>query len=80
MVCIVTGPEFRELEGHTLVIFNALIDLRSSGLRWHERFTDTLHDMGFFPSKAEDDIWMRPNGDSCEYIAIYVDDIYITAK
>ena len=79
-VCITAGPEFGELEGHTLIIFKALYGLRSSGLRWHERFADTLRDMGFFPSKAEEDIWMRRNGDIYEYIATYVDDICIVAK
>ena len=62
------------------MIFKALYGLRSSGLRWHERFADTLRDMKFFPSKAEDDIWMRKNGDAYEYIATYVDDICIVAK
>ena len=79
-VCIIAGPEFGELEGHLLIISKALYGLRSSGLRWHERFADTLTDMGFFPSKAEDDIWMRRNGDIYEYIAIYVDDLCIVAK
>ena len=55
-VCIIAGPEFGELEGHLLIISKALYGLRSSGLRWHERFADTLTDMGFFPSKTEDDI------------------------
>ena len=41
-VCFKAGPEFGELEGHILVIFKALYGLRSSGLRWHERFADTL--------------------------------------
>ena len=79
-VYIIGGPEFGELEGHTLVIFKALYGLRSSGLRWHERFADTLRDMHFFPSKAEDDIWMRKNGEVYEYIATYVDDLCIVAK
>ena len=35
---------------------------------------------GFHPSKAEDDIWMRQNGDVYEYIACYVDDLCICAK
>ena len=65
-VCIVACPEFGDLEGYTLVVVKALCGLRSSGLRWYEIFDDTLHDMGFFPSKAEDDIWMIPNGDSYE--------------
>ena len=79
-VCIIAGPEFGSLEGHLLLIHKALYGLRSSGLRWHERFADTLRSMGFFPSKAEDDIWMRPSGSTYEYIASYVDDLCIAAK
>ena len=80
MVYIIAGPEFGELEGHTLVIAKALYGLKSSGLRWHERFADTLRDMGFFPSKGERDIWMRDKGDHYEYIAVYVDDLLIVSK
>jgi hypothetical protein len=79
-VYIIAGAEFGDLEGHTLVIFKALYGLRSSGLRWHERFADCLRDMGFTPSKAEPDIWMRPNGDAYEYIGVYVDDLAIIAR
>jgi hypothetical protein len=32
-----------------LVIYKALYGLRSSGLRWHERFSACLWDMGIFP-------------------------------
>jgi hypothetical protein len=77
---IVAGPEFGELEGHYLVIYKALYGLRTSGLRWHERFADCLRAEGFAPSKAEPDIWMRLNGDVYEYIAVYVDDLAIAAK
>ena len=69
-VHIIAGAEFGELEGHTLVIVKALYGLRTSGLRWHERFADCLRDMGFSPSKAEPNIWMRPNGDAYEYIGV----------
>jgi hypothetical protein len=79
-VYIVAGSEFGKLEGHTLVIFKALYGLRTSSARWHERFADCLRDMGFTPSKAESDIWMRRNGDIYEYIAVYVDDLAIVAK
>ena len=79
-VYIVAGPGFGELQGHTLVIFKALYGLRSSGLRWHERFADTLRDMGFAPTKADPDVWIRRNGDIYEYIAVYVDDLAIAAK
>jgi hypothetical protein len=46
-VYIIGGPGFGELEGHTLIIHKALYGLRSSDLRWHERFANTLRDMGF---------------------------------
>ena len=36
--------------------------------------------MGFYPCKAEPDIWMRQNGNAYEYIGVYVDDIAAAAK
>jgi hypothetical protein len=72
---IVAGPEFGQLEGHYLIIVKALYGLRTSGLRWHERFADCLRNEGFSPCKAEPDIWMRLNGDLYEYVATYVDDL-----
>ena len=77
---IIKGPEFGSLEGHTLVINKALYGLRSSGLRWHEKLADSLREMNFYPTKAEEDIWMRRNGEHYEYIASYVDDLCIVAK
>ena len=44
---IVAGPEFGELEGHMLVISKALYGLRTSGLRWHERFFSVSLRNGF---------------------------------
>ena len=73
-VVFVAGPEFGELQGHLLVIMKALYGLRSSGARWHDRLYDALSGMGFKPSKADADIWMRKQGDHYEYIAVYVDD------
>ena len=80
-VAFIAGAEFGpELEGHTCVIQKALYGLKSSGKCWHDRLHDVLRDMGFFPSKAEDDIWMRDCGDHYEYIAVYVDDLMIASK
>ena len=36
--------------------------------------------MGFTPSKAEEDIWMRDCGNHYEYIGVYVDDLIIASK
>ena len=74
-VYIIAGPEFGEREGHIMVIFKALYGLRSSGKMWSQRFSDCLREMGFVPSKAEPQLWMRKNGDKWEYIGTYVDDL-----
>jgi hypothetical protein len=36
--------------------------------------------MGFTPSKAKADIWMRENGGLYEYIAVYADNLLIAAR
>jgi len=79
-VYIKAGPEFGDRAGHYLIIVKALYGLKSSGLRWHERLADVLRAMGFFPSKAEPDIWMRDKGTHYEYIGVYVDDLLIVSK
>jgi hypothetical protein len=61
-VYIIAGPEFGEREGHILIISKALHGLQSSGARWHNRFADCVREIGFFPCKAEADIWMRKKG------------------
>jgi Reverse transcriptase (RNA-dependent DNA polymerase) len=77
---IIAGPGFGEREGHIMVISKALYGLRSSGARWHDRFTDCIRELGFFPCKAEPDIWMRKKGSIYEYIAVYIDDLAIAMK
>ena len=79
-VYIIGGPEFRDREGHILIISKALYGLRSSGARWHDRFADCVRELGFFPCKAEPDIWMRRKDNVYEYIAVYVDDLALAMK
>ena len=79
-VYFIADAGFGDLEGHTLIICKALYGLRTSGLRWHERFADTLRSMGFTPSRADPDVWMRENNGIYEYIAVYVDDLCIAAR
>jgi hypothetical protein len=40
------------------IISKALYGLQSSGARWHDRFDDRIREIGFFPCKAEPDIWL----------------------
>ena len=79
-VCFIAGEEFGEKAGHTMVIVKALYGLKSSGRCWHDRLFEVLDSMGFKPSKAEADIWMRDAGDHYEYIACYVDDLLIASR
>ena len=81
-LCIIAGPEFKELQGHLLIMIKPLYGTHSGGARWHDRLFDILQELKFKPSKADPDVWMRPEpGGTCyEYIAVYVDDLAIAAK
>ena len=81
-VCIKAGEEFRSigLEGHLLIIFKALYGLKSSGKRFHELLSACLRELGFKPSKADPNIYMREGlnrkGEEVwEYVATYVNDL-----
>ena len=79
-VVFTAGPEFKELEGHTLAIVKALYRLRSSGARFHEALASTLRKEGFVSSKADPDLWMHPAGSCYEYVCVYVDDLLVVMK
>ena len=81
-LCIIAGPEFKELQGHLLIMIKALHETCSGGARWHDRLFDILQELKFKPSMADPDVWMKPEpGGTCyEYIAVYVDDLAIAAK
>ena len=63
-------------------MIKALYGTHSGGAMWHDRLFDILQELKFKPSKADPDVWMRPEpGGTCyEYIAVYVDDLAIAAK
>ena len=59
-VYIIAGPEFGpELEGRILLIDKALYGLKTSGARFHEHLSLKLQKLGFVPSKADSDLWIR---------------------
>ena len=63
-----------------MAIVKASSYLSKGQLQWHEKLADSLRDMKFSATKAEDNIWIRKNGNIYEYIASYVDDLCIVAK
>jgi hypothetical protein len=59
---------FGDHQGCLLLIIKALYGLQASGSRWHEKFADTtLMDMGFYPCKADPDVWMKNCGADYEF-------------
>ena len=54
------GPEFGSDAGKTFIITKALYRLKSSGAAFKAFLADHLHNIGFRPSLADPDIWMRP--------------------
>jgi hypothetical protein len=58
----------------------ALYGLPTSGARWHDRFADVMHLMGFSPSKADPDVWMQDCITNYEHVLVYVDDIMFVSK
>ena len=55
-LCIIAGPEFKELQGHLLIMIKALYGTRSGGARWHDGLFDILQELNFKPSKADPDV------------------------
>jgi hypothetical protein len=75
----VAGEEFGNLAGHLFQIVKALYGLKSSRKRWHNTLHDMLRDLGFKPSMADDDIWMKDMEDHYKY-TVYVDDLLIASR
>ena len=74
------GPEFGKNRGKRMIIDRGLYGLASSSVRFDERLAATLRRMGFKPSKADFDLWMRDRGDHWEFVACYVDDLLVFSK
>jgi len=82
----IAGPEFGSDAGKIMIVTRALYGLKSSGAAFRALLAEVLWDMGYRPSKADPDVYMRPAVKSdgttyWEYILCYVDDVLaISAK
>ena len=76
----IAGPEFGEFKGRVMIIQKLLCGSCESGARWHEALSAKLRSMGFTPSKADSDLWIRKLEDHCECIATHVDDLLIWSR
>ena len=77
---IVCGPEFgSELMGKRAIVRRALYGTKSAGKEFRSHLRDCMDHLGYFPCKADPDLWIRKaKKDSgefyYEYMLLYVDD------
>lgn len=76
-------PQFGpELEGRIAILKKALYGLKSSGNHWHAHFAKTLYNLGFEPTRCDNDVRIKLRQDAAgyDYVCTYVDDFLIVAK
>ena len=76
----IAGPELGSDAGKIMIVVRAFYGHKSSGAAFRALLTRTLYDIGYTPSKADPDVWIRPEvkPDGFEYykmILCYVDDV-----
>jgi hypothetical protein len=80
-VFFVAGSEFGRDKGRIIVVVRALYGLKASGAAFRSKLSADLRELGFRPSLADPDVYLRPresNGfDYYEIICCYVDDILV---
>jgi len=74
-------PGNKGLSGNILLITRTPYGLKSAGASFRAFMANQLDEMGFKPSTADPDVWMRPaakpDGEQYyKYILVYVDDIW----
>ena len=81
-IWFVAGPECGpDLQGSVCKLVRALYGLKSSGAAWRAMFAEfIINVMGFTPTKADADVYMRKNYRNggtpyYEYLLVYVDDV-----
>jgi hypothetical protein len=80
LIWTTAGPEFGSEQGSIMIVKMALYGLKSSGAAFRAKLAGLLHDIGYKPSDADPDVWLRPavKPDGTEYyemVLCYVDDV-----
>ena len=75
------GPEFGSEEGTTMIVNMALYGLKSYIAAFRAKLARVIHDIGYTPSKADPDVWIRPEvnpdrAEYCEMMLFYVYDVF----
>ena len=81
----IAGAEFGSEKGAVMIIARALYGLKSSGAAWRAKLAQTMDDIGYKPTQADPDVWMKVSMKEdgtpyYKYVLIYVDDILHIAE
>ena len=76
----IVGPEFGIEKGTLMIVKISLYGLKSSGAAFQAKLSGVLHDLGYMPTKADPDLWIKPavKTDGSEYYEIvlfYVENV-----
>ena len=68
----IAGPEFGAEEGTLMIVKMALYGLNSLGAYFQAKLAGVIHDLGYMPTKADPDVWIKPavKPDGSEYYEI----------
>lgn len=77
----IAGKEFGNKKDCVVVIKKALYGLATSARQWNIKLGDSIRKLGFNPTRADPDLWIKENKEhkKYEYIATYVDDLIVVA-
>ena len=81
----VAGSEFGSEQGSVMIIARALYGLKSSGAAWRSTLAQSMEQLGYSPTQADPDVWIRraTKNDGMPYykmMLIYVDDVLHLAE
>ena len=81
----IAGSEFGSEQGSVMIIARALYGLKSSGAAWRSTLAQSMEQLGYSPTQADPDVWIRraTKNDGMPYykmMLIYVDDVLHLAE
>ncbi len=81
----VAGSEFSSEKGSVIIIARALYGLKSSGAAWRSTLAQSMEQLGYKPTQADPDVWIKRSlkDDGTPYykmMLIYVDDVLHIAE
>eukprot|EP00957_Ditylum_brightwellii_P081439 6194867-Ditylum_brightwellii.AAC.1 len=81
-ICSVAGEQFGEKKWAIVVLKRVLYGLKTVSASFYKFFGVFLGEMGFEPSRTDQDIWIKKSEhyEGYDYIATHVDDFIIVAK